>query len=106
MTMKNCYNAAEIYINSSSEMYKPRLGSLTGLVYKDSDLSQNNFCYVNDNLKSIGGEDTGYDLQKGGIVEFTDVEKMKDIAPQLGPNFKADTNNKNEGFPILVWQDK
>ena len=103
--MKSCYNTANVLIKSTKELYVPRLGSLAGLAYGDSDLSQNNFCYVNDSLKSIG-QNAGYDLEKGGIVEFDDVEKMKGIAPQLGPNFKVDTNNKNGGFPILVWQEK
>ena len=105
MIIKNCYNAADILIEYTKEVNTPRLGSLTCWAFNDTDLSQNNFCYVNGNLKSVG-DYKGDNLQKYGIVEFTNVEEMKDIAPKLGPNFKADTNNKNEGFPILVWQEK
>ena len=31
-------------------------------------------------------------------------EQLKNLATTLGTSFKEDTNNINNGYPILIWQ--
>lgn len=78
---------------------------MCGEVHNDTDLNQNNFCFISNTLKSFG-QNLRDEQHECKVGEFENKEDLKSIDSQLGPNFKADTNNKNEGFPILVWQEK
>ena len=106
VVLRNCYNVGNMTVEELEEVdvEVERIGSLTGYV-SVNDSIMNVFCFKSDSFNSVG-QCYGGDPKEKDIKEFTDVNNMKNIASELGSNFKADTNNKNEGFPILVWQDR
>ena len=84
VTIRNCYNIGDIVIMGNMEEERIRLGSLVGW-YTSETLIDNNHCFIFEDLKWFGefvGEDKGL----------------------LGENYKNDTNEINEGYPILNWQ--
>ena len=104
--LRNCYNVGDLTVIEldGADVGVERLGSLAGMIFlKDSIL--NVFCLTYDSLKSVG-QYQGTGTKEKDIKEFTDINDMKNIASELGSNFKKDTNNKNGGFPILIWQDR
>ena len=100
----DCYNAGDVILRTSDDATGIRWGSLVGLII-GKHLLKNNFCYINDELKSVGVMLDGSKVTTEEIVEYKNKEDIKSIADKLGNNFKADTKEINEGYPILTWQE-
>ena len=79
-----------------------RLGSLVGW-YTSETLIDNNHCFIFEDLKWFG-EFVGEDKGELYVKTYETKESMKNIAKLLGENYKNDTNEINEGYPILNWQ--
>ena len=104
-TIENCYNAGNVDLVKGDSVTKIRRGSITGITF-NYDKLKNNFCYIYGDLKGIGEMVGGNDGGIEEVHEYTDKVELKKIADELGADYKEDTKNINEGFPILAWQDK
>ena len=90
LVINNCYNTGNITGQSRTNgIYG---NSISRIIIE----SKNNY-YLNNTINGINGDD-----QKG--VEIKNDEEMKKLSVQLGRAFKEDTNNINNGYPILSWQ--
>ena len=87
-SVQNCYNIGAINSNVS---YSPRAlfgsESITGIN-----------CYY-DTTASISSDDVGTGLS-------TEEMKASNFAAQLGDAYTTDTNNINNGYPVLRWQSQ
>ena len=97
----SCYNAGEIlYTPIFSGSF---IGKLVGENYIESGDINSNFCL--NNIKPIGNMDSEQSII--GISQISKDEmnsKIENVKEILGENFKEDTNNINNGYPILFWQ--
>lgn len=113
--ISNCYNAGEI---DSFEAEGTKVGGICGQNTSDS------FIYTSYNIgkinaKSIAGGVVGADFGTISNCFFLDSvskqlesedyakteEAMKnEIINTLGESYKEDSENKNSGYPILLWQ--
>ena len=125
--IKNCYNLGDIIINSteSSDIWI-NVGGIVGECYNDINNCYNN-CILDINLSNgnignfvgilnKGTVEGGYfrnneNASIGKIELGTDqstsiqsINEMPSILSIIGNNFKEDTNNINNRYPILSWQ--
>ena len=115
--IKNCYNTGHIEGGST--------GGISGAVYTNASIEN---CYNVGNLKSTVGTAFSINCSGNSLVTFKNnyylentVNDSNDIFPQeecivknsqemkelystLGNAFKEDSNNINNGYPILQWQ--
>ena len=89
-TIYNCYNSNNITGNSD-------VGSIIGIVGNKGVQITN--CYYIENTVN-GTNDTEI---LDGVISVTS-EELKNLSNTLGDNYKEDTNNINNGYPILQWQ--
>ena len=89
-TIKNCYSTGTIITYNSY--------AVAGIV-----CSANNMGDIKNNyfLESTVNGGNGLDIEG---VETKNEEELKKIYTVLGNDFKEDTNNINNGYPILQWQ--
>lgn len=85
-----CYNIANVTGTNIDH-----IGGITGNVYGTVTISNN---YYKENI--INGTNG---VWINGIEVKTESE-MKELHSLLGEAFKKDTNNINNGYPILTWQ--
>ena len=88
-TCRNCYNVGNVIADKAAAV-NPIIGE-----YVEANISN---CYY---LEDIIIQGNMYILD--GIFEKTSDE-LKVLTNILGNNFKSDTNNINNGYPILSWQ--
>ncbi len=117
-SIKNCYNIAKITGTGSN------VGGIAGSIFNEGCLIHN--CYNIGEVRSnnnLGGAIVGvfvagtiqncYYLEnivnggngihvKGAISKT--MEEMKQIDNLLGNDFKKDSQNSNNGYPVLTWQ--
>ena len=74
-------------------------GSLFGCV-NSNDIISNCFCYESDGVSAIGLD------KRTGKDGYTISDDITGIANLLGEKFKEDTNEINQGYPILSWQEE
>ena len=85
----NSYNIGNIIAENTSS------GGIVG-VYVDGTVQN---CYYLENIVNGGNENNKVD----GVTSKTS-EELKKLSTKLGEYFKEDTNNINNGYPILQWQ--
>ena len=105
-SLLNNYNVGEIIVETTGGIDTVRKGSICGLLVSDMIVGYN-FGFCSDGLEVIGPkytESVSVDISKA--EKYENKNKMKSIAEKLGPDFKKDTKNINDGFPILTWQDE
>lgn len=119
-TINSCYNTGNI---NSATWWS---GGITALVYEVSKIEN---CYNTGNVtgtQNISGickaqaesslevincyylENTVNGANETNVIDGVTVktsEALKALAPTLGSAFKTDTNNINNGYPILSWQE-
>jgi len=97
-TVSNCYSVANM-INTNATCI---IGWNT-----NGTIEKNYYVPIPEGRKGIAGSDMldGVDSIPGQ-VEAKTAEQLKsaDMLTLLGPAFKEDTNNINNGYPILSWQ--
>ena len=103
--ISNCYNIGEVKIDSRSVHLNRRGGIIGGYVTNNPKVMNNHF-WINDGLKGIGDDSLKAENYNGIINGYESKEELKDIAELLGSDYKSDTNNVNDGFPILAWQEE
>ena len=94
-TIKNCYNVGQILINSGSSNRK---GGIIGFTGKAS--LTNNY-WLNTCGANYGCGSTSDNTE---AVSKTSSE-LKSLASILGTSYKTDSGNKNQGYPILDWEN-
>ena len=97
--INNCYNIGNI--NGQNNVGGITGQNLTSTTYNTIGIIKNSYSLENvvDNLD--GGNNNA------GIIENSLIkteQEMKSLAKTLGSAFKEDTNNINNGYPILAWQ--
>lgn len=88
--IKNSYNVGNVIGENSNY-----IGSISGSG-RNAELTDKNYFLEN----TVNGEN-------GYIISGTEVKtsnEMREIYLLLGQPFKKDTNNINNGYPILNWQ--
>ena len=89
--IKNCYNVGSI--NGANSLH---IGGILGYNNTgNADVTNNYYlegCVNSSNENTMSG------------VETKTAEQMKKLSSLLGSAFKEDTNNINDGYPILKWQ--
>ena len=90
-TIANSYNIGNISSNLTVQSY---IGKILGLDLGNGRKDFSNLYYLN---TSTGGANI-----HGGVAQ-TEGE-LKDINRILGENFMKDTNNINNGYPVLKWE--
>lgn len=94
-TFENCYNLGDVSAKNSK--YKGGIAATANGTFKN--------CY---SLKTDTVNTSVYATSAGdleGAVSKNEAE-MKSIASDLGSGYLADTENINNGYPILKWQKK
>ena len=86
----NCYNIGNITGNSLA----------SSIALKQIGLVKISNCYYLEN--TLNGANETNEIE--GVILKTS-EGLKGIADNLGSAFKTDTNNINNGYPILSWQE-
>lgn len=97
--LRNCYNIGKvIFTNNPSlnNIQNNTYGSITGNTYGNVS----NTYYLNTTCNRGECNHTGT-INNNGIKTSSE---LKNLATTLGTNFKKDTNNINNGYPILNWQ--
>lgn len=132
--IQDCYNTGEIYsttdystggitgwINQNSSIINSyNVGKVSkdtsirfvgGLLGNYSNVPTLINCYSSNTsyTYAVGGGDIAscwatLENDWDGHIEVKTYEDMKKIASQLGDNWAEDTNNINNGYPILKWQ--
>lgn len=87
-------NTSDSYIYTSYNIGKILANSVAGGVV-GADFGTISNCYYLDTI-SIQTPKTEYSK--------TESEMKNDILENLGENYKIDSENKNLGYPILIWQ--
>ncbi len=96
--VENCYNIGKTIIEGADTA--PRNGGIAGAVTTNTGATiKNSYWLSSASLTGAGDADTTT-LE---IYEKNESQ-MKNIASSLGSAFKKDTNNINNGYPILSWQ--
>lgn len=90
--VRNCYSIGNI---TSSNVNR---GGIIGIVLNVLASYQNNFYLAQTANGGVDSNDT-----MGGAEKKT-AEELKNLASALGSQFKQDTNNSNQGYPILNWE--
>ena len=129
--IKNCYNTGNIkvdyakaggisgYIHYSSGatigytriintysvgkvIGQTEIGASIGVNSDNKSIAQasNNYALNQNNLPAIGGEVISENVK----ADLKTSEELKQLANTLGEAFKEDTENINNGYPILQWQ--
>ncbi len=102
-TIENCYNTGKVTRTDTTE-----LGS--GIIDYERGNGTTTNCYYLENTASSGIKETE---DKQGQVESKKDAEMKDTSEEASfvnilnngeNNWKQDTENKNDGYPILSWQ--
>lgn len=112
--ISNCYNTAKITVEGNEST---KIGGICGQNLSDS------FIYNSYNIGKIESKNASGDVDanfgevsncyylntcisnKNNQENSRDENQMKnDIIENLGDEFKQDTENKNNGFPVLGWQ--
>ena len=94
----NCYNIG--LINGTAFVGGITGQNLSSTTYNTIGLIRNSFSLVNVADSLDGGNNDG-------IIENSFIkteQEMKSLVPTLGIAFKEDSNNINNGYPILQWQ--
>lgn len=113
--ISNCYNIGEI---DSLEAEGTKIGGICGQNISDSYI-YTSYNVGKINAKSVAGGVVGADFGTISNCYFlnsvskqvqnedyskTDEEMKNTILDTLGESYKADSENKNSGYPILLWQ--
>ena len=91
--VKNCYNVGEFYNESTN--------SARGIVVSyETDYKHDviNCYWLTPSMAAYGNANTN-----DGATPKSD-EEFKNLAGSLGENYKNDTKNVNNGYPILSWE--
>ena len=89
--IENCYNSKNITFSTLG-------GAIANYVVSGETLDLKNNYYLENTVNNSNEA-----IPING-VETKNDEEMKNLALSLGGKFKADTNNINNGYPILNWQ--
>ena len=89
--IENCYNSKNITFSTLG-------GAIANYVVSGETLDLKNNYYL-ENTVNNSNEATPING-----VEVRNDEEMKNLELSLGERFKDDTNNVNNGYPILIWQ--
>ena len=101
ITIKNCYNIGTVNAKSGGAD-----GAVLGGVYTKNctyTLSNNYF------LSTCGGTQECFDIDTWAYKSYSGITsrtatQLKSLTSTLGSAYKADSNNINNGYPILSWQ--
>ncbi len=94
-TMENCYSKGQMELNTTN-VETLRVGGFIGKMYDGVTMAN---CYY---LSSIAEKGCGEGTDTTIAVEKE--SDMPSILSVVGNAFKEDTNNINNGYPILDWQ--
>lgn len=89
--IENCYNSKNITFSTLG-------GAIANYVISGEALDLKNNYYLENTVNNSNEV-----ISINGVETRNDGE-MKNLALSLGGKFKADTNNINNGYPILSWQ--
>lgn len=90
-TISNCCNNSTINVINNTIA----LGAILGYNYNNGIV--NGCYYYKDNIENGVGQGVG------SAIKIDDEKNMPNILSILGNAFKEDTNNVNNGYPILNW---
>lgn len=91
VTVSNCYNIGKITAASAKAK-----GGVVGAGNADSNTIENSYCSAS-SVAAVGGS--------AGIAgEVVADDMLKTYAATLGSAYLDDTDNANQGFPVLAWE--
>lgn len=90
----NCYNIGNISGTT-------RVGGIAGQLDTTNAILKNSYSLEGKCENVIGANLNGAIMESSSIKSESE---MKALAPVLGSAFKEDTNNTNNGYPLLQWQ--
>lgn len=90
LIINNCYNVGKI----TGQIYA---NGIYGVVVSGITVESTNNYYLNNTINGENGSS-----QEG--VEIKNEEEMKSLASTLGEAFEEDSEDINNGYPILKWQ--
>ena len=126
----NCYNVGNIYMKQNNNLSFQNLGGIVGENTKTAEvINSYNYGKIEYSIENpiyigaIVGTNNSDVLIQGGYlknekyvaignlnqgaeqtVEYNSINEMPSILSIIGEEFKDDTNNINNGYPILNWQ--
>ncbi len=99
-TIENCYNTGIVTRNDTNE-------SGSGIIDSTSGDGKTTNCYYLENTASSGIKDIEDKIGQAEKKSETEMKNNAEFVQTLNNgenNWKQDTGNKNEGYPILSWQ--
>lgn len=101
--IKNCYNVGNVILRINTSMgdyFNNTYGSITGSKHGNENKITNTFYLDTTSDRGV------YDYINGTTSNdgIKTSAELKSLATTLGTSFKEDTNNINNGYPILIWQ--
>ena len=100
--VKNCYNIGKISVSAVASVQNIRQAGIVGCIYLPDTSIVNNYYLSGTAPYEVGEYSSGnYHAYVGNVKNES---QMKTLATTLGISFKDDTDNINNGYPILAWQ--
>lgn len=102
----NCYNRG-IVDEATQYNSLPTHGGILGFNRGGGHKIENSYWLYDSNASSPFSKVTngvGNEASATGVTSKS-VTELKELANSLGTVYMTDNNNKNEGYPILIWQN-
>ena len=95
--VKSCYNNSSIITSQDPTTSSLVIGQIIGQLANSGKAT--NCAY------KTGMQNSGIGIKSDGCIDETEgLDDLPDILSIIGNEFKDDTNNINNGYPILTWQ--
>ena len=106
-SLENCYSTGEVEILEGNNSETTTIGMVLGRIFTGSKVAQNLYYQKIDETQGVGVNNAEIVVEEA-LMQKTEEEMKQDSFVELlnngENNWKKDTNNINNGYPILNWQ--
>ena len=106
-SLKNCYSTGEVGILEGNNSETTTIGMVLGRIFTGSKLAENLYYQKIDETLGIGINVTEIVIEETNMQKTEEEMKQDSFVELLNngeSNWKKDTNNINNGYPILYWE--
>ena len=106
-SIKNCYSTGEVGILEGNNSETTTIGMVLGRIFTGSKLAENLYYQKIDETLGIGINVTEIVIEETNMQKTEEEMKQDSFVELLNngeSNWKKDTNNINNGYPILYWE--
>ena len=106
-SLKNCYSTGEVGILEGNNSETTTIGMVLGRIFTGSKLAKNLYYQKIDETLGVGINNTEIVIEDADMQKTEEEMKQDSFVELLNngeSNWKKDTNNINNGYPILYWE--